>query len=110
MRSGVYAILPLPIRRALRKLGADVALARRKRKLTVGMMAERIGVAKPTYLKVEKGDPRVGVAIYAMTLFVLGLGDAIGDLADPRADDHGLLMDFTRLPKRVRVKLEPTSK
>lgn len=43
-----------------------------------------------------------------MALFVLGFGDAIGDLADPRRDDVGLSLDTERLPKRVRPKRVPT--
>jgi DNA-binding XRE family transcriptional regulator len=37
------------------------------------MMAERVGVSKGTYLRVEKGDPTVSLGAYAMALFVLGL-------------------------------------
>ena len=71
------SILPLRLRQAISKLGADIAVARRKRSLTVGMMAERIGVHKNTYLKVEKGDPTVAFGIYAMALFALGLSNAL---------------------------------
>jgi DNA-binding XRE family transcriptional regulator len=42
------------MRQSLAKLGVDIATARRKRNLTTVMMAERIGSAKSTYLKVEK--------------------------------------------------------
>jgi len=42
-------------------------------------------------------------------LFVLGLGNALGDLVDPTRDDVGLQSDQARLPKRVRVKKTPTS-
>lgn len=97
------------VRRSLTKLGADIAIARRKRNLTTVMMAERIGSAKSTYLKVEKGDPSVSMGVYAMALFVLGFGDAIGDIVDPRRDDVGLLLDAERLPKRVRPKKVPTA-
>ena len=83
------------------------ATIRRKRALTVRMMAERIGVHKNTYLKVEKGDPTVGFGIYAMALFVLGLFDALTTLADPGQDDTGLLLDADHLPKRVRTPKEP---
>ena len=51
------AVLPLRLRQAIAKFGADISVARRKRSLTIAMMAERIGVHKNTYLKVEKGDP-----------------------------------------------------
>jgi transcriptional regulator with XRE-family HTH domain len=107
MRSSVLDILPPKIRRSLTKFGGDLAIARRKRGLTVAMMAERVGVGKGTYLRLEKGDPTVSIAVYAMTLFVLGFGDALADLVDPRRDDQGLLLDTQRLPKRVRVKKEP---
>jgi DNA-binding XRE family transcriptional regulator len=107
MRSSVHDVLPATLRRSLVKFGADVALARRKRQLTVAMMAERLGVAKSTYLRVEKGDPSVALGVYAMALFVLGFGDALGDLVDARRDDQGLLLDAERLPKRVRVRRGP---
>jgi hypothetical protein len=74
----------------------------------MAMMAERTGVAKSTYARIEKGDPAVAMGAYAMTLFVLGFGAALGDLTDARRDDVGLLLDEERLPKRVRVKKSPT--
>lgn len=101
------SILPTRLRQAISKFGADIAIARRKRSLTVGMMAERIGVHKNTYLKIEKGDPTVAFGIYAMALFVLGLADALSALADPGRDDTGLLLDGDRLPKRIRAPKEP---
>ena len=109
MRSAVLDVLPPQVRRSLTKLGRDVAIARRKRGLTTAMMAERVGVAKSTYLRAEKGDPTASLGVYAMALFVLGFGEALGDLIDPRRDDQGLLLDAERLPKRVRVKKEPTA-
>ena len=109
MRSSLHDLLPPPTRRALAKLGRDIAIARRKRHFTVAMMVERMGVATNTYRRVEKGDPTVAMGAYAMALFVLGLGDAVGDLVDPKRDDVGLHLDEARLPKRVRLKKTPTS-
>jgi DNA-binding XRE family transcriptional regulator len=109
MRSSVHDVLPPQVRRSLTKFGADLALARRKRHLTAAMMAERLGVAKSTYLRVEKGDPTVSLGMYAMALFVLGFGAALGDLVDASHDEQGLLLDAERVPKRVRARKEPTS-
>jgi len=109
MRSSVVDVLPPKVWRSLVKFGADLCVARRKRSLTVAMMAERLGVAKSTYHRVEKGDPTVALGVYAMALFVLGFGDALGDLVDSRRDDQGLLLDAQRLPQRVRVKKEPAA-
>jgi DNA-binding XRE family transcriptional regulator len=107
MRSTVVDTLPPKVRRALGQLGADIALARRKRSLTAVMMAERLGVAKSTYLKIEKGDPTVAMGAYAMAFFVLGFEDAFGRIVDPRHDDQGLLLDAQRLPRRVRPRKVP---
>src|SRR3546814_13121953 len=71
------------------------------------MMLERVGVAKGTYLKIEKGDPSVSMGAYAMTLFALGFPDALSDIADSQSDETGLLLDAARLPQRVRVKRRP---
>jgi DNA-binding XRE family transcriptional regulator len=109
MQSLALESLSPKVRRSLAKLGSDIAIARRKRNLTTVMMAERIGSAKSTYLKVEKGDPSVSMGVYAMTLFVLGFGDTLGDVVDPRRDDIGLLLDAERLPKRVRPKKLPSA-
>ena len=107
MQSSAINSLSPNVRRSLAKLGSDIATARRKRNLTTMMMAERIGSSKSTYLKVERGEPSVSMGIYAMALFALGFGDAIGDIVDPRRDDIGLLLDVERLPKRVRPKKAP---
>lgn len=74
------------------------------------MMTERLGVAKQTYQRVEQGDPAVAMGIYAMAIFVLGLGDKPFDFADPSRDEQGMLLDAERTPKRVRAKKEPTSR
>jgi DNA-binding XRE family transcriptional regulator len=108
MKSTSAAIMPPRVRRSLGQLGADLAVARRKRRLTVAMTAERVGVAKATYERVEKGDPAVSMGTYAMALFVLGFPDALTQLADARGDETGLLLDAGRLPQRVRAKREPT--
>ena len=110
MRSALHDLLPPGLRRSLAKFGTDLARARRKRRLTVEMMAERVGVAKSTYVRIEKGDPAVAMGAYAMALFVLGLGEALGDLVDARRDEQGLLLDEERLPQRVRIKKSPTAR
>jgi transcriptional regulator with XRE-family HTH domain len=109
MRSAIHDVLPVNLRRSLAKFGHDLSLARRKRHLTVAMMAERTGLAMATYGRIEKGDPSVAMGAYAMALFVLGFGEPFGNLMDARHDDEGLLLDEERLPKRVRTKKAPTA-
>jgi hypothetical protein len=65
-------------------------------------MAERASISRMTLNKVEKGDPGVSLGIYATVLFVLGLSDRLGDLADIRSDTVGLELEEERLPQRIR--------
>lgn len=109
MRSSFHDLMPPTVRRSLSKFGQDLANARRRRHLTMAMMAERMGVAPSTYRRVEQGDPTVTLGAYAMALFVLGFGGPLGDLVDSRRDDVGLQLEEERLPKRVRVRKIPTS-
>ena len=67
-------------------------------------MVERVGVAKSTYLRIEKGDPTVSLGAYAMTFFALGFGTALGQVLDAGDDDEDLLLEATALPKRVRAR------
>jgi len=101
MKSSVVDILPPNVRRALKKFGNDLSIARRKRRLTGAMMCERLGVSKSTWQRMEKGDATVSLGAYAQALFVLGFGTPLGDLADQRTDELGLTMEAERLPKRV---------
>ena len=101
MKSGIESILSPHVRRSLVKLGSDLSIARRKRRLTAAMMCERVGVSKSTWQRMEKGDPTASIGAYAQALFVLGLGAPLAELADQRYDEQGLLLDAERLPKRV---------
>ena len=94
--------LPLPVGRALAKLGADIRDARRRRRIPTATMAERAGISRTTLHKVEQGDPGVSLGAYATVLFVLGLEERVADLADPRNDAVGLDLEAEALPQRIR--------
>lgn len=95
-------VLAIPARRALRKLGADIRDARRRRRIPTALLAERASMSRTTLSKIEKGEPGVSMGSYAAVLFSLGLVDRLSDLADVRYDPTGLALDDERLPKRVR--------
>jgi transcriptional regulator with XRE-family HTH domain len=99
--------LPLPVARALRKLGSDIRDARRRRRIPTTTMAERASISRTTLTKVEQGDPGVQFGTYATVLFVLGLTDRIADLADVRLDKAGLELEDERLPQRIRLRSTP---
>jgi transcriptional regulator with XRE-family HTH domain len=95
--------IPIPVKRALRKLGSDIRDARRRRRIPTQVMAERTGVSRTTLLKVEKGDPGVSFGTFATVLFVLGLLDGLSELAGARYDQVGLDLADEQLPQRIRL-------
>ena len=104
MRQRASVSLPLPVRRALRKLGEDIRAARRRRSIPTELMAERAFTTRVTLLKIERGDPTVAMGIYATVLFVLGMTDRLRDLADSTQDRVGIDLADERLPQRIRKK------
>jgi transcriptional regulator with XRE-family HTH domain len=93
---------PLPLSRALRKFGADIKDARRRRRISVAVMAERASISRVTLNKIEKGDPGVSFGSYTMVLFILGLTERLSDLIELKHDEVGLELAEQDLPKRIR--------
>lgn len=96
--------VPLPVSRAIKKLGEDLALARRRRGISQKSLAWRIGASESTLRRLEKGDPRIPLEYIARAMHVFGEVDRLGELLDTARDDIGLTLMDDRLPKRVRQK------
>jgi len=101
VKSNATSTLPRAARNALIKLGEDIAIARKKRRMSTILMAERAFISRNTLHKVEKGDPTVSIGIYATVLDLLGLIDRLGDVADRREDELGLNLVEHHLPKSI---------
>ena len=99
--------LPIPVTRALRKLGHDIKDARRRRRITMAIVAQRASISKPTLIRVERGDPGVSIASYATVLFVMGMADRLADLVDSKNDPVGLQLEEENLPQRIRGRRRP---
>jgi len=69
----------------LEKVGENIKLARKRRKLTTIQVAERADINRSTLTEIEKGNPSVSMGAYFNTLRVLGLQDDFLKLA---ADDE----------------------
>lgn len=65
-------------------------------------VAQRAFTSRPTLQRIERGDPSVGMGIYAGVLHALGWLDALKDLAAPQRDEVGLAKMEEALPKRAR--------
>ena len=95
--------LPIPVISALRKLGQDINNARRRRRITLKLMAERAGLSRSTIGKIEKGDPTTSMGNYGAVLFVLGMEKRLSDLVDSMHDLVGRRLEDENLPQRVRI-------
>ncbi|QVQ26048.1 helix-turn-helix domain-containing protein [Achromobacter deleyi] len=96
--------LPSPVERAIRKLGNDISLARRRRHITQTSLAERMGASLSTVRRMEKGDVKVPIHFFARALHVFGEIQALEHLLDTPNDEIGLTLMDEHLPKRVRSK------
>jgi transcriptional regulator with XRE-family HTH domain len=93
---------PLPAERALRKLGRDLALARRKRGISTSAMAARLFVSRDRLWRLERGEPAVALGTLATAAFILKLDERLANLAAPASDEIGLSLDERRLPQSIR--------
>lgn len=96
--------LPLPVERAIQKLGSDLSLARRRRRISQASLAERIGASLNTVKRMEKGDPRVPLHFVARALHVVGNIGRLSQLLDTGQDQIGLMLMDAQLPKRIRAR------
>lgn len=95
--------LPIPATKALRQLGQHINDARRRRRITIELMAQRAGLSRATVGKIEKGDGATSMGGYAAVLFVLGMEGRLSDLVDSAHDLVGRRLEDEKLPLRVRA-------
>jgi hypothetical protein len=96
--------LPASSLKALQNLGADLMLARQRRKESLKNWAQRMNVSVPTLMRMEKGDPSVGVGVYATGLWLIGRINALNALANPQDDLGALELDIKLAAKRYARK------
>lgn len=100
---------PIPVKRALRKLGQDIRDARLRRRIPTEIMAQRASISRTTLYKIENGDVNVSIGTYSTILFVLGMINRVGNLADANEDIVGRQLEEERLPKRIRLSRRKTA-
>ena len=95
--------LPPRVAYALAKLGADLKDARRRRRMPMAHAAQRVLISRSTLHKVERGDPNVGMGVYAILLESFGMIERLERLLDAPFDRLGLALERNRLPRRARA-------
>jgi len=106
MPKTALALLQLPPATvaALEKLGADLAVARLRRKESLKTWAQRMGVSVPTLQRLEAGDPGVGIGIVATALWLIQRDGELGMLAAPEHDRGAIEMDVRQAVELGRAR------
>ena len=74
---------PAAVRRALRKLGADIHDARRRRRLPMAVVAERAFTSRSTLQKIEAGDTNVSIGSMFSVFLLSAAAATLGGLDSP---------------------------
>ncbi|CAN7414287.1 XRE family transcriptional regulator [Rhizobacter sp. LjRoot28] len=102
------ALLQLPpaTTAALEKLGADLAVARLRRKESLRSWAQRMGVTVSTLQRLEAGDPSVSIGIVATALWLMQRDGELRHLAAPEHDQGALEMDVREAVQLGRARAQ----
>lgn len=94
---------------ALEKLGADLAVARLRRKESLKTWAKRMGISIPTLQRLESGDPSVAIGIVATALWLIQRDGELRDLAAPEHDRGAIEMDVREAVKLGRARAQASA-
>lgn len=105
------ALLQLPpaTAAAIEKLGADLAVARLRRKESLKTWAQRMGVSVPTLQRLEAGDPSVGLGIVATALWLIQRDGELRHLAAPEHDQGAIEMDVRAAVELGRARAQASA-
>lgn len=94
--------IPSRAKEALKILGSNIRIARKRRQWTIADLAEKMGVSSPTVMALEKGEPTVSLAVLVSALWTLGLEKELTMLSQPN-DEEGIKLMTARLPQKVKI-------
>lgn len=85
-----------------RDLADRISTWRKLMGLTQDQLAQRAGVSRGAYARLEKGDPGVTLDVLMRVLTVTRLADDVIEALDPMRTDLGRARADQQLPQRVR--------
>ncbi len=97
---------PFAVRNGAQVIGSRLALARKRRRLTLRQLAAKAGISYDTARAVEAGNLQTGLGATLAMLWAMGLESEILAFADPERDQEGKVLELSRMPKRVRHSQE----
>jgi hypothetical protein len=95
---------------AIEKLGADLDVARLRRKESLRSWAQRLGGTVSTLQRIEAGDPSVGIGIVARALWLIQRDGELGNLAAPEHDRGAIERDVRAAIELGRSRAQSSAK
>lgn len=88
------------VRRRLETIGPSIRAWRLARGLTMGQVAERAGISRPTLRQIERDPSGVSFVNVFAVLSVLGVDDKVTRAIDPMEDLVGRTLALAALERR----------
>ena len=101
-RNALLSSPPHAVEQALKRLGANLRVARLRRGLTLRQAGEKIGAGVRVVADAEKGKASTGIAVYAALLWSMGLLVDLDAVASPERDPEGQSLALAHERRRAR--------
>ena len=88
----------------LKHVGEYIRIARKRRRMTMAEVAERLNLGYQTIVRIEKGDPGVSMTSYLSVVWLFDLDRQFVAAIHPDRDEAGKALEYSRLPERVGTK------
>ncbi len=95
---------PYPVEKNIKRLGANLRIARLRRNMTIEEAGEKIGTGPRAVSDAEKGKVSTGIAVYTALLWAYNLLGPMSELANPALDEEGLSLSLSEERTRARAK------
>lgn len=93
---------PAAVQSVAARLGANIAIARQRRRLRQVDLARKAGITRATLGAIEQGKLGTGLGAYVSVLWALGLEDQMEVVAAPDRDAEGTALEASRRGERAR--------
>ena len=96
--------LPDDLARLLVRIGQDLSVARRVRRMSQEELAHRLNASRKLVARMEKGDPTVSFGAYALAAWIMGLTKNLEEIFSQERDPVFQREARLAVPRKVRKK------
>lgn len=93
---------PQAVLQQIQRLGQNIAIARQRRGESQAQWAHKLGISQPTMARMERGDPSVAMASYAMCIWLINPAAGLAELIAPTHDHTALEQQVAKLRAKRR--------